>query len=56
MTIADSMGEWLGESRKVFKKENPELWQLFLAEKMRLSKLYPTELAALKAYQAEDSE
>jgi len=56
MTIADSMGEWLGESRKVFKKENPELWQLFLAEKMRLSKLYPTELTALKAYQAEDSE
>jgi len=56
MTIADSMGEWLGESRTAFKKENPEIWKLFLAEKMRLSKLYPTELAALKAYQAEDSE
>lgn len=51
-TIAAETGDWLGEGRKAFKASNPAVWAQFTAEKNRLSKLYPTELAALKAYQA----
>ena len=51
-TITDSTGDWLGEPRKRYKRENPETWKEFLAENKRLEKLYPTELTALKAYQA----
>jgi hypothetical protein len=51
-TITDSTGDWLGEPRKRFKLQNPEAWKQFLAENKRLEKLYPTELTALKAYQA----
>ena len=51
-TITDSTGDWLGEPRKRFKLENPEIWKEFLTENRRLEKLYPTELTALKAHQA----
>jgi hypothetical protein len=51
-TITDSTGDWLGEPRKRYKRENPEAWKQFLAENKRLEKLYPTELTALKAHQA----
>jgi hypothetical protein len=33
-------------------RQNPELWQEFKAELKRFTATYPTEVAALKAYQA----
>jgi hypothetical protein len=50
-TIATSTGDWTGDSRWDFKAENPELWRTYKAENKRFSQLYPSELAALKAYQ-----
>ena len=51
-TIVASTGDWLGEPRKAYKRANPDIWAGFVAENKRLMALYPTELAALKAYQA----
>jgi len=52
-TIAGTMGDWLGEPRHLFDKIYPEVSQRWKDENRRLSKLYATELAALKAYQKE---
>jgi hypothetical protein len=52
-TISDTTGGWLGEPRRLFEKTYPDFWRQVLDENKRLSKLYPKELAALKAYQKE---
>lgn len=51
-TITDAKGWWMGEPRKLYRKENPERWAAFETENRRLSQLYAKELAELKAYQA----
>ena len=51
-TIADSTGDWTGDARYDFRARNPDLWRMYKAENKRLSQLYASELAALKAYQA----
>jgi len=42
---------WLGESRKQYQKDHPELWEAFKAEFKRLNTLYPDEVKALKKFQ-----
>ena len=51
-TIAAATGDWLGEPRQTFKKQNPELWQQFRMELKAYSAVYAEDLAAVKAYQA----
>ena len=51
-TIADSTGDWLGESRQTYRRQNPEKWQQYRVELKRLSACYQTEVAAVKNYQA----
>ena len=51
-TIAASTGGWLGEPRETYKLQNPEIWAQFSAELKRLTRLYATEVAAVKTYQA----
>lgn len=53
-TIAAETGDWLGEPRKTYKKANQEFWARYTAQLKEFSALYPTELAALKAYQASE--
>ena len=52
-TIAGTMGDWMGEPRRIFEKTYPDISREWKDENKRLSKLYATELAALKAYQKE---
>lgn len=42
---------WLGESRKQYQKDHPELWEAYNAEFKRLNTLYPDEVKALKNFQ-----
>jgi hypothetical protein len=42
---------WLGESRKQYQKDHPELWEAYKAEFKRLNTLYPDEVKALKKFQ-----
>lgn len=42
---------WLGESRKEYQRDHPELWEAYKAEFKRLNTLYPDEVKALKLYQ-----
>ena len=51
-TIAASTGDWLGEPRKAFKKQNPETWQQFQMELKAYSAVYAKEVEEVKAYQA----
>jgi hypothetical protein len=51
LTITKATGHWLGEPRRLFQKTYPDLWRQWSDEKTRLSELYATELAELKAYQ-----
>jgi hypothetical protein len=42
---------WLGESRKEYQRDHPELWEAYKAEFKRLNALYPDEVKALKKFQ-----
>jgi hypothetical protein len=42
---------WLGESRKQYERDHPELWEAYKAEFKRLNALYPEEVKAVKKYQ-----
>lgn len=53
LTITKETGHWLGEPRRLFQNTYPDVWRRWSDENKRLSKLYATELAALKAYQKE---
>lgn len=44
---------WLGESRKEYQRDHPELWEAYKAEFKRLNTLYPDEVKALKKFQKE---
>jgi hypothetical protein len=44
---------WQGESRREYQKDNPELWEAYMAEFNRLNTRYSAEVKALKAYQKE---
>ena len=44
---------WQGESRREYQKDNPELWEAYMAEFKRLNTRYSAEVKALKAYQKE---
>lgn len=44
---------WQGESRREYQKDNPELWEAYMAEFKRLNTRYSAEVKALKNYQKE---
>ena len=51
-TIARATGDWLGEPRKAFKKQNPDTWRQFQMELKAYSAVYAQDVEAVKAYQA----
>ena len=44
---------WQGKSRREYQKDNPELWEAYMAEFKRLNTLYAADVNALKVYQKE---
>jgi hypothetical protein len=51
--MTEETGWWNGQFRKDFKAKYPTLWAEFKADNKVFMKLYPAEVAAVKAYQAE---
>jgi hypothetical protein len=59
--IADHSGVsgdegWLGDNRKAYRRDFPDLWRSWLKKAAMFSKLYPEHVAAVKAYQKEEQE
>jgi hypothetical protein len=55
-TIAEAVGDWVGEARSAFRENCPMIWKEWMVEKKRLVTLYAVQLAALKEYQREYAE
>jgi hypothetical protein len=51
-TISASTGDWIGEARRSYREQNPELWKQYRAQWKEFNELYPKEVEAVKAYQA----
>jgi hypothetical protein len=51
--MTEESGWWNGQFREDFKAQYPTLWTEFRVENKKFMRLYPAEVAAVKAYQAD---